>query len=141
MFMKAYSITRKSNMWRHILCRNYDGSNLVEELWWLIIGCLPWLYIGVEQHRLNWWYLFFFLISNKLITRGSTYLHFRYPLGINVGNIQLNDRKSQLWSFHLQLKVVCNVSWYPCYCIFYHCSIGLNMHYKHCCNLFLTHIL
>ena len=31
-----------------------------------------------------------------------------------------------------------NVSWYPCYCIFYHCSLGLIMYYKHCCDLFVS---
>ena len=54
----------------------------------------------------------------SMITRGSIYRHLGYPLGIDVTNVQLLDWigsklkdkfmywKSQLWPFHVRLKVV-----------------------------------
>ena len=44
---------------------------------------------------------------------------------------------SQLWSFHVRIKVVqCIMHDSHVLVLFYHNSLGLRSHCKHCCNIF-----
>ena len=86
--------------------------------------------------------------KESVSTWGSIYWHLGYPLGVDVVNVQLiywigNDLKgrfmywkSQLWSFHIDFKVVQCIVNHDTHAIvfFYHYSLGLRRLYKHCSN-------